>query len=160
MDTISEDRAKISAARYCAYQERCSSEVYNKLQKMGLTTPQINRVLAALEGENFFNDLRFATHFVHGKLHFKKWGRKRIKMALFQKRIAPEIIEQALNAIDPDEYQDILIVLLNKKVSALEKPYDMSGLHKVVQYLYSKGFETDLVWNIIREKGLDKCSEV
>lgn len=160
MVDASEDRAKISAARYCAYQERCSSEVYTKLKKQGLSNPQIKRVMDALAAEGFYDDLRFAIHFVHGKLHFKKWGRKRIKMGLSQKKIERDIIDQALDTIDSEAYLEILTELLNKKISVLEKPYNMTALYKVVNYLYLKGFETDLVWNTIREKGLDNCSEL
>jgi regulatory protein len=41
------------AKHYCAYQERCHSEVKNKLYGFGLNTKEVDQVISTLIEENY-----------------------------------------------------------------------------------------------------------
>lgn len=134
----------IKIQNYCAYQERCESEVSDKLQTFGLTEEAVFEVLRYLEKENFLNTERFVQVFVGSKLRQKKWGRIKIRNKLLQKKIAPELIERVLDKeIDSNTYLKILTDMLEKKANILMKS-SSGDKYKIKQKLFlfakSKGY--------------------
>ena len=83
------------AKHYCAYQERCHSEVKDKLYGFGLTTPEVNEIVSRLIEENYLNEERFAILFAGGHFRTKKWGRVKIAYALKQKQVSAYSIKNS-----------------------------------------------------------------
>lgn len=134
------------ASKYCAYQERCHSEVRQKLKNYNLTPDELEEVIYHLIQDDFLNEERYSRAFARGKFRIKHWGRKKIKLALRNKQISESCIKLGLTEIDSNEYDEALLKLVHK---ALEKyqtltPYQRKA--KIAQHLIGKGFETDLVW--------------
>lgn len=127
------------AASFCGYQERCTSEVKEKLRNIGLSADDMRSVIAKLEDEGYLNEERFAKAFCSGKFRFKKWGRIKIRYEMFQKGISEDIIEKGLASIDDDDYRATLRDLADKKREQMESPADRRVLF---QYLSSKGYES------------------
>lgn len=153
METEKFKRAKLKIASYCAYQERCQQEVRNKLYSFELFSDQVNELLAWLITENFVNEERFAQTFAGGKFRIKKWGRFKITQALKQKDISDYCIRKGLNEIDETDYLETINLLLKKKISELElrsfNSYQLKD--KATKYLISKGFEPNLVWDVLNK---------
>ena len=143
--------AKIKAARFCAYQERAPLEVRKKLGGYGLTGDEIEQVLRELVSEGFLNENRFAMSYAKGKLRIKKWGKLRIRMGLEQYKIDPSCIARGLEAIPNDEYEEVLKQHVNKKWQSVNITDPFIRNHKVAQYLMSKGFEPDLIWEHLKD---------
>ena len=95
MDTA---QAKGKILKYCAYQERSQKEVKNKLYDMGLYTNQVNELLLYLIQENYLNEEHFAMHFAASKMRQKKWGRRKIEIALKEKGLGEKLIKQSIGA--------------------------------------------------------------
>jgi regulatory protein len=57
---LTADEALNKAEKYCAYQERCTSQVVNYLKRTSITSPQILDVIAKLKENGFIDDERFA----------------------------------------------------------------------------------------------------
>lgn len=143
-----EAKAKIEA--YCAYQERCQSEVISKLFQWGITGEQQDQLVAHLISNRFLDEERFAEAYVSGKFRIKKWGRIKIRQHLKQKQISEYSIRKALSTIDGDVYFETLCALANSKNEALVKEADSwKRKAKVVRYLAAKGFEQDLIFEAI-----------
>ena len=134
--------------RYCAYQDRCTQEVRNKLATFDMPDSEKEKILKLLVDEGYLDDERYASTFVRSKIHLKKWGVNKIRMALKMKGISDEIISNALSEIDPEIYREELIkVLKAKKINELD-PYKRKA--KLAQYAMQKGYEPSLVWDVIR----------
>lgn len=146
-----EAKAKVEAL--CAYQERCSFELDQKMRNWGLYQEDRDALLAHLISNNFLSEERFAEAFVSGKINIKKWGRIKIKTELKKRFISNYSTNKALKSIDDEVYWNNLIHLTTKKVASLSKERDSyKKLTKVYRFLASKGYETDLL--------KDACSEV
>lgn len=140
----------LSASKYCAYQDRCQSEVRTYLQGRDLTPDEIEEVIAELISDDFINEQRFADSFVRGKFNLKKWGRIKIKNALYAKQVAEPCIIEALSQIEEDHYKHTLRDIAEKK--AREKggfPLSLENKNKLFRLLLSRGFEAEYITEIL-----------
>ena len=83
---LSVEVARVKIESWCAYQDRCTFEVVNKLTSFGLDESQISSLIIHLTETQFLNELRFTESFISGKIRIKKWGKIKIRMALHQKK--------------------------------------------------------------------------
>jgi len=140
------------AKYYCAYQERCHSEVIDKLYGFGLNTKEVDEIISTLIEENYLNEERFAIHFAGGHFRTKKWGRIKITYALKQKQVSAYCIKKALKQIDEDDYEKVLQKLFDDKLKTLKSEKNIFiKKRKLQDHLMQKGYETDLIRGLIQE---------
>lgn len=145
-----EAKQKIEA--YCAYQERCSFEIENKLKLWGVDHEDRGRLLAFLIEHNFLNEERFAESFVSGKVNIKRWGRIKIKQQLKAKFISEYSTRKALESIDPELYYNNLVHLAEFKSNQLKgEKNSFKKRVKLLMFLAGKGYEMDLINDVVNE---------
>lgn len=132
---------------YCQYQDRCMQEVRTKLTTFDIPSSDKEKIMQVLVDEGFIDDERYASTFVRSKIHLKKWGVNKIRMALKMKGISDEIIQNALSEIDPENYREELIKVLKAKKINKTDPYKRKA--KLAQYAMQKGYEPGLVWELV-----------
>jgi regulatory protein len=130
---------------YCRYQQRCHSEIKEKLFELGVNKKDHDELLTELVKENCLNDERFAVAFTSGRFKLKQWGRKKIQRGLREKRVSDEIAQKALEQINTKEYMAILNKLAKKRYAALKHEQHLVRKKKTMDYLIQKGYELDLV---------------
>jgi regulatory protein len=136
--------------QYCAYQERCHSEVKEKLSSYGVYGKDADSIIATLVEENYLNEERFAIHFAGGKFRIKQWGKVKIKYELRQKHVSDYCIKKALGAIDMEEYEKTLTKLAEEKRRSLRGEKNIFiKKRKLQQYLMQKGYESSLVNEVV-----------
>jgi regulatory protein len=139
--------ALAKARSFCAYQERCRTEVTIRIRSFGLTREQTEGVIEKLEEEDFLNDERFATIYAGSKFRVLRWGKVKIKAGLRSKGVAESLITQALTGIDDEAYRKCLHELADAKHRTLKGINDERVVkQKVFAYLASKGFEENLIF--------------
>ena len=144
------EEALQKAKQYCAYQERCHSEVKDKLYSFGMHTNEVDELLSELITGNYLNEERFAIQFAGGKFRIKQWGRIKIKYALKQKQVSEYSIKKALKAIEENEYNKTLAKLFDQKLKTLKAEKNIFiKKRKLQDHLLQKGFETDLIRKLI-----------
>ena len=130
---------------FCAYQERCTQEVRTKLERLGADESLSIEVIKLLKENRFLDDRRFVEAYVQGKVRIKKWGRQKIKAALFQKRIDAKLIQEGIYAsISDEEYQLVMESLIerkNRELSSEKNPQIKK--QKLMRFLLSRGFQYD-----------------
>lgn len=148
----------IKAERFCAYRERCSYEIKQKMEELGADEKETEKIISSLEEDDFLNDERFAKLFTSGKFRIKRWGKNKIRAELRMKKIHDSFISNALDAIDEDEYRKTIQHLINKKSREVKsQKYVVSGaepskdkIRKIGMFLLSRGFESELIWKALK----------
>jgi regulatory protein len=135
------------AQAFCAYQERCHEEVRKKLWEWDIDKNITENIIVELISDGFINESRFAESFARGKFRIKKWGKLKIKSGLRSKKITENCIKDAIEKIDKKEYQKTIQEIANKKL--IEYKAEKLKVNKTVSYLIQKGFESELVWEIV-----------
>lgn len=148
---LSKEKALQKLKHYCAYQERCHSEVKEKLYQLGVWKKDHDEIIAALIEEDYLNEERFAIAFAGGKWRMKQWGRVKIKYELKQKQISEYCIKKALKQISEEEYEAVLNKLAREKYTALKGEQYLVRKKKVTDYLAGRGFEIPLVTTALKQ---------
>lgn len=136
-------------ARYCAYQERCISEIKLKIQELEGAELQ-DDYIQWLQENNYLNEQRFIGLFIRSKFNQKKWGRGKIQFELRKKGISDSDIQAHWDEITEADYTEALKVLLEKKASSLKTGTPNEKYQKCYRTGLSKGFEPSLVSQVLK----------
>jgi len=136
---------------YCAIQERCSNDIVTKMKSWRITNKNQNKILGILIQEDFINDKRYSKSFCRGKFRIKKWGKIKIVNELKRKNINPTTIISSLNEISDMDYSKELDTQFNKKKQSITTLNYYEKKKKIANYLIGKGYESNLVWEKLRE---------
>jgi len=144
------------ARRYCAAQERCTSELREKLIAWGALRQaqgekKIATILARLVKDGYLNEQRFAEHYAVSKFRQKGWGRVKIRAALRFKQVEAAIIASGLGAIDEDEYNAALREVVRKRLKNEKGRDAFEREQRVKRYLMGKGFEGELIEGCLKD---------
>jgi regulatory protein len=149
--TFDEKQAQAKAEHYCAYQERSQQEVRDKLYEWGQHQLVVENIISRLIGDNFLNEERFSKAYTQGKFKQKGWGRTKIKQGLKFKRVPDVLIKKALQTINGDDYIKALTNVLSRKAAVLNEKDSFKRRYKLQQYAMGRGYESDLVADVLRE---------
>lgn len=144
---VSRKQLIFKLASFCAYQERCISDVYKQFNKYDMTGISYQEVIDELIEEKFINELRFAKSVARGKFNVRKWGRNKIRQYLQLKNIDKHDVTKALKEIPNDKYLEACQYLADKKMETLAHK-ELSAFdkkQKVIASLLQKGYEFDII---------------
>jgi len=142
------------AGHYCAYQERSQQEVRDKLYEWGLWPAAVENIIVKLIGDGFLNEERFAKAYATGKFRQKAWGKIKIKQGLKLKKVPDVLIKKALNGINYDDYLETLRIIIEKKSTILNESNAYKRRYKLQQYALGRGFESDLITEVLKDSEL------
>ena len=149
--TLTKEQALQKLRHYCAYQERCHSEVKKKLYQLGINKKLNDEIVAELTQGNYLNEERFAISFARGKFNINHWGRKKIEYALKEKFISDYCIKKALRQIPENEYRNLLEKLTREKFASLQGEQHLIRKKKTIDYLTGRGFEWELIKDALED---------
>jgi regulatory protein len=153
--TITTFEATRKLEYYCSYQDRCHDEVIQKLRDLKMDALEIDTIVVHLIKHNFLNEERFACSFARGKHRIKFWGKIRIVNELKFRNISKYNIDKALKEISPDEYlENFNAISKNCWDNSLESNM-LKKKKKVGDFLLRKGYESNLVYDRLKELEFD-----
>lgn len=150
---LNEAREKIRA--YCLYRERSQKETRDKLLSYGLLPETVDALLSELIQERFVDEERFARAFVRGKYSLKKWGRQKIKQALYGHQLSDYVLRKAFSEIDAAKYYQNLIYIAEKRWPLTKAPNEFQRRQKLKAYLLRQGYESDLIREALIDLKID-----
>jgi len=137
---------------YCKYQERCHSEVRNKLYELGMFSVTVDEQIALLIEAGHLNEERFARAYARGRWRLKQWGRVKIRQQLRLKKVSEYCIKKGLSEIDEQEYFDKINEIAAKKALELAKERSiLSKKAKISRFLLQRGYEQDIVSDLVAQ---------
>lgn len=138
--TYTLDTARAAIQRYCAFQERCQSEVAERLRSMGVLPEAQADLVAELMADGYLSEERFARAYARGKFRIKGWGPRKIAQGLQAKRVSSACIALGLEELDEAELRAYL----------LRKKDDCSDEQEFMAWCYRKGYDRSLAASVFR----------
>ncbi|MBR5673032.1 MAG: RecX family transcriptional regulator [Muribaculaceae bacterium] len=148
---LTPDQAMNRAAALCARSEQAPADIREKLVKWGLSVSTANQVLAQLIEQGYIDERRFARAFVNDRFRFNGWGRIKIAHQLRLKGIPNEIIDEAMTAIDEEQYRERLLELLRAKWRDVSDREPRAAWAAMMRFAASRGFETSLAGECVNQ---------
>lgn len=146
-------KALDKAMAICAGKEYCELQIYEKLLRWQVTEKAAGEIIRQLVAQKFIDNQRYAVAFAKDKLRFNQWGRIKIRYELQAKRIESGDIGAALEQLDQEEYETILSAVINKKAKTITSAKNQwEKNQKILKYAAGKGFEIDLINEILNSK--------
>jgi len=145
MKKLTPKEALIKTRQICSKQEKCISEISTKLKDWQITEEEQNKIIENLLFEKFIDENRYATIYTREKFKFNKWGKIKIRYSLKQLNISTNIIEEALETIDPEEYINLINSELIKKRKTINTKNKYQIRNKMFNFALGRGFESDLI---------------
>ena len=154
LTSLTKEQALQKLRHYCAYQERSHKEVKEKLYSFGLHKQETEQAIAQLIEEGYLNEERFAIQFAGGKFRMKQWGKVKIRYELKLRQVSEYCIKKALQQIDEDAYQQTLEKETEQRWEQLRGEKNIfTKKRKLYDYLLQKGFESDLIAEMVKKWG-------
>jgi len=137
------------ASRLCARNEKCEQDLRSKLFQWGISEENGEKIIEELKKSAFINHQRYAQSFARDKLRFNHWGKKKISYALRGKGIEEHHIQEALEQIPQQQYDNILREELDKKDLSIKTADSGERKNKLARFLLQKGFESGKVFEFV-----------
>lgn len=149
--------AKESALRILGRRMHSIKELKQKLLQKKHPHEVIDNVLNNLCSAGYLDDKEFAKLYIQEKVT-RKDGLQKIRNELCMKGISKEIIEELLSGIDNDIQRENALKIAEKKVVQLRgRGIEKEKLkQKLYTFLISKGYEYDLIRDILNDLLSDK----
>ncbi len=136
---------------YCSRAEKCESDVRNYLYKQQVDKNIADKVIDELIADKFIDNERYARAFVSDAFKFNKWGKIKIRQALYQKGISEKFIREPLANIDYDEYLSLLENLLKTKLKTTHNDDEYKLRASLFRFATSRGFEAELIEKVLEK---------
>ena len=149
MDTTMQDiditqgkQAKKRALNLLQRMDRTEYQLRRKLKENGYPEEVVECALDYVKSYHYVDDFRYASSYI--RYHQTQKSRMQMKIALQQKGIRSEIIEQALAEEYTEEEEELIRKLLEKKHYDPEC-CDQKEKQRIYQYLLRRGFSGHMV---------------
>ena len=138
-----------SMMAYCSRSEHCVFDVMEKLSAAAVSEDDANEIVQELIRLGYIDELRYACAFVNDKFRFNKWGKIKIAHALRQKKVASNVIQDALDTIDDEAYNQLLMQLIESKKKTTKATATQQRA-AVMRFALSRGFEYETIMRLLR----------
>lgn len=142
---MTEEQALSRLAAMCSKAEHSSGEVDAKMRSWQMDDGARTRVAERLRSAGYVDDARFCRSFVHDKMEFDKWGRRKIETALYRKGVSRDIYAPVLDSISDSEYAETLRPMLEAKRRNTKARSDYELNAKLIKYALSRGYGMNII---------------
>jgi regulatory protein len=139
---MSEDPALAIAYAYLNRRERTESELRAHLEAREQTDAGVQAAIADLTELGYLDDARYARLFAQDKRNLEQWGAERIRRALRERGVDRDLVEQALQAEEPELELDRALALLRARFP--QPPADRRERDRALGMMIRKGYDSEL----------------
>ncbi len=152
---ITPEQAYARITRICARKEYAPFDIRQKLLRLNLTDDVVELLLERLIKERFIDERRYTESYIREKLHFNKWGKRKIELHLAQKRISPDVVRDVFTQFSESQLSESLLSLLEKKRKSVtgRSEYERNG--KLIRYALGRGFSMQEISRCLKMMDVD-----
>jgi regulatory protein len=151
-------RCRNSALRYLSLRSHSRGELKIKLKKKNYKSEDIEITLEELAEAGYIDDCDYAVRFIQNRSSRKVVGERYLKKELFQRGIAADIIEQALDETGAREVDLKRIVNeAEKKLHSIKNKKNKKS--RLVSFLNSRGFDSGIIQKALEKIEPDRFSD-
>lgn len=146
---ILEAEEEVSAYNYAisilARTPKSEKQLKQKMRDKGYDLIFIEKAIKKLQGKKYIDDERYCEMFINDKINISKYGKRKIKQALYEKGIDRDIIEDKLSKVTNEEETKRAYMIGAKKLRTIKEEDIRKKTMKLSNYLVNKGFEYSAV---------------
>ncbi len=135
--------------KICSRKEKCTHDIIEYLNKIEIPESLQDEIINKLKADRYVDDNRYALAAVNDKLNLNHWGKIKIRHFLTLKHIAEEIIDNALNSIDEEQYENLIREELRKKAVMFRAETPEDTEKKLMQFAASRGYEEEIARKLL-----------
>lgn len=151
-------RAMDAALRYLGYRSRTRAQMEEYLRGKDFPAKTVTEVAEKLIGYGYLDDRRYAKEYMEGKLRDRSLGRMRIRMALRERGISDDIIEETLAGYDEDAELSQAVACLQKQIRQRQGKSPEIRKKQCYAALARRGFNWETIqraWNAVETEAED-----
>ncbi|MFW3332900.1 MULTISPECIES: recombination regulator RecX [Aerococcus] len=147
-----EDYAYQLAVRFLSHQLRSEKEVRAKLNEEEIEPEVMEKAVAKLKEVKLIDDTMFGQAYTRTAMNINKKGPNVIARELKNKGLGEDEIEQSMNEYDRDTEVENAYAIAEKYFhKQLRKASHRNASQKTKQYLVQKGFDSDLIQDLMQQ---------
>lgn len=140
------------AFRALARRPLSEAELKRKLVRRGYEAAQIDECLSRLAEMGYVDDGRFARDYVQARLLSRPSGKRRLVAELTARGVPNVIAEREVEAALSGDYERALAMeVAKKRLAFLARSGSSNATRRLYQYLLRRGFDSDLVRDVLDE---------
>ena len=142
-------RVRGSALAFLGYRARSRVELRRRLARKGYDPALIEETLDALARSGLVNDAEFSQSWVRARTGSRPMGPNRIAAELRQRGVERELIDQALEPVNPDVELDLALTVGRQKVEQLRGEDSRAARRKLASALMRRGFSWEVAARVV-----------
>lgn len=143
------NRAKNFALNKISFSQKSTYEIRQKLKDQKFSADVIEKIISYLDSYGFLDDEAYVKAYIRDKDEISSWSRGKIKHMLRQKHIDENLIEDNLCLISDEREVEKARFFADKKI---KNDYSYENRAKVFRYLAGKGFDIDIINQVLNER--------
>jgi regulatory protein len=124
----------------CARAEHCKDDMLRRMQRWQVDEATQREVISYLVKEKYIDEERYARFFINDKIKYNRWGRRKVEQALYFKHIPREVYEPLLDDVANEDFESVLLPLLQNKEKNLKYANDYEKRMKLLRFAMQRGF--------------------
>jgi len=141
-------------------QAKSEKQLIDKLKEKGYDNQFIDNAIIKLKQQKYIDDERYSEMLINSKINVSKYGKRRIKEALYEKGIDRETIDEKIEQLTEEDELKRAYSLGSKKLKTLKEEDTRKLFIKLSNYLINKGFEYGTVKKTISNLLDRNCEEL
>lgn len=147
-----ESVARAIALRQLTAAPRTRAQLRDAMAKRDVPDDVADQVLDRFEEVRLVDDAQYAQMWVRSRHTGRGLARRALAQELRQRGVAPELADDALGQLDPEEEERTARALARRRLAATRRLDDEVRLRRVVGVLGRKGYPPGLALRVAREE--------
>ena len=147
-------RARGIAINYLSYKPRTRRELETRLKRFAGDSQVVDSLIAEFSRSGLINDLNYANAFISSRYRVKGHGPSRLRSDLIRKGVARDTIDEALQQLGEDDFEQRAEELLRRQWHKYRKLTDNRvRKRRAVAFLQRSGYPVSLALEVFNSVG-------